>query len=260
MPKVTLISHTPEPERTVAAAARLCYSPADIDTVMEALTEERTASFVEMLGEIGHESPIEHASFTFGIEGVSRTFLAQITRHRLASYSVQSQRYVRERDFAYVTPPAVAADPAAHAAFEAAMRAAGAYYEEITSILKETYLRENRAAGQPEKEAARAAEKKAIEDARFVLPGACDTKMLVTMNARSLQNFFRHRCCNRAQWEIRAVADEMLRLVRQVAPHLFKQAGPPCVAGPCPEGKMSCGRQAEMRARYRAPEGERADG
>ena len=103
------------------------------------------------------------------------------------------------------------------------------------------------AEGMDEKAAARAAEKKAIEDARFVLPNACETKIVVTMNARSLLNFFRHRCCNRAQWEIRDVADEMLRLVSAVAPNIFKKAGASCVRGACPEGKMTCGKAAEMR-------------
>ena len=97
---------------------------------------------------------------------------------------------------------------------------------------------------------AKAAEKKAIEDARYVLPNACETKMIVTMNARSLYNFFAHRCCERAQWEIRELADAMLMLVKEVAPVLFKNAGPSCVCGPCPEGKMSCGKAAEKRAKY----------
>ena len=106
------------------------------------------------------------------------------------------------------------------------------------------------AEGKDEKAADRAAEKKAIEDARFVLPNACDTKMVVTMNARSLHNFFRHRCCNRAQWEIQDVANQMLALVKEVAPNLFKNAGPACLTGPCPEGKMTCGQIREMRERY----------
>ena len=98
MAKVTLLTYTTEPERTVASAAKLCYSASDIATIKDGLTDEKTASFVEMLAEIGHESPIEHAYFTFGIEGVSRSLLAQITRHRIASFSVQSQRYVKETD------------------------------------------------------------------------------------------------------------------------------------------------------------------
>ncbi len=250
--KVTLIAHTPEPERTVAAAAKLCYSPADLDTVMDHLTPEKTRSFLTMLGEIGHESPMEHASFTFGIEGVSRSLLAQITRHRIASYSVQSQRYVRENHFDYVLPPQIEAEPEARAEFIAAMEAAQASYERIAAILTEKRRAEYLASGMEERAAARAAEKTAIEDARFVLPGACDTKMMVTMNARALHNFFRHRCCARAQWEIRECARQMLALVLPVAPTLFAHCGPPCVTGACPEGKMSCGRAAEVRAEYRA--------
>ena len=250
--KVTLIAHTPEPERTVAAAAKLCYSPADLDTVMDHLTPEKTRSFLTMLGELGHESPMEHASFTFGIEGVSRSLLAQITRHRIASYSVQSQRYVRENRFDYVLPPQIEAEPEARAEFIAAMEAAQASYERIAAILTEKRRAENLARGMEERAAARAAEKTAIEDARFVLPGACDTKMMVTMNARALHNFFRHRCCARAQWEIRECARQMLALVLPVAPTLFAHCGPPCVTGACPEGKMSCGRAAEVRAEYRA--------
>ena len=249
--KITLIAHTPDPERTVAAAAKLCYSPAGIDTVMENLTPEKTESFLQMLGEIGHESPIEHASFTFGIEGVSRSFLAQITRHRIASYSVQSQRYVKESHFEYVLPPQVAEVPEARAEFLRAMEEAQAHYERIAGLLAERRREENLQKGMEEKAAARAAEKTAIEDARFVLPNACATKMIVTMNARSLQNFFRHRCCARAQWEIREAARQMLELVLEVAPTLFCHSGPPCADGACPEGKMSCGRAREVRGEYR---------
>lgn len=250
MPTVKLISHTPDPERTVACAAKLCYSSSDIDTLMDGLTEEKVHSFVEMLSEIGHESPIEHVSFTFGIEGVSRALLAQFTRHRIASYSVKSQRYVTEGAFDFVTPPEIAADEEALTLYRESMAAAQESYDRIAAILKEKHKADFMAEGKDEKTAARLAEKKAIEDARFVLPNACETKMIVTMNARSLLNFFRHRCCNRAQWEIRDVADQMLALVRAVAPELFKKAGPPCLVGPCPEGKMSCGKAKEIRARY----------
>lgn len=249
---VTLIAHTPFPEHTVAAAAKLCYSPSNITGIREGLTDEKTASFVDMLAEIGHESPIEHASFTFGIEGVSRALLAQITRHRLASYSVQSQRYVAEKQFEYVLPPEIAAVPEAQAIFRKAMEQDQQQYEELTTILKEKHKATFLASGMDEKAASRAAEKKAIEDARFVLPNACTTKMIVTMNARSLLNFFRHRCCNRAQWEIRELAERMLSLCVEAAPHLFKNAGPSCVCGACPEGKMSCGEAAAMRKKYRA--------
>ena len=248
--EVKLLAYTPQPEKTVACAAKLCYAAADIDTVYEGLTEEKTASFLEMLGSIGHESPIEHASFTFGIQGVSRSLLAQITRHRIASYSVQSQRYVKENAFEFVLPPEIEAIPAAKEEFLRAMEEDQKHYENLTALLKEKHKRELLAQGEDEKSANRKAEKKAIEDARFVLPNACATKMICTMNARSLLNFFTHRCCNRAQWESRALAVEMLKEVKAVAPHIFEKAGPPCLRGNCPEGKMSCGKMKEVRERF----------
>ena len=125
-----------------------------------------------------------------------------------------------------------------------------AHYESLTEMLKAVHIKEFLQAGKSEKEAARLAEKKAIEDARFVLPNACATKMIATFNARSLLNFFSHRCCNRAQWEIREVAEQMLALVKEQAPHLFALAGPPCLSGPCPEGKMSCGKMVQVRQKY----------
>lgn len=250
MAKVTLISHTADAEKLIAAAAKICYSPSDIDSLMDALTPEKTSDFLNMLVEIGHESPIEHANFTFGIEGVSRSLLAQITRHRIASYSVQSQRYVKEKNFDFVTPPEIAACDEAMRIYEDAMKDAEEAYHKLTEILKDKHKARLIEQGTAEKEAASKAVKMAIEDARFVLPNACSTKMLVTMNARSLYNFFRHRCCTRAQWEIRAVADQMLALVKEVAPTLFRDMGPPCVSGPCPEGKMSCGKVKEMREKY----------
>ncbi len=249
---VQLIAHTLLPEKIVAASAKLCYSPATIDTVMEGLDEEKTASFVDMLSEIGHESPIEHASFTFGIEGVSRALLAQLTRHRMASYSVQSQRYVAAKMFEYVLPPEIAAIPEAAEEYRRAMEEDQAHYDRLTAILKEKHYADKIAAGMEEKAAARAAEKQAIEDARFVLPNACTTKIMMTMNARSLLNFFKHRCCNRAQWEIRDLAQRMYALCLEVAPHIFAHAGPPCVYGACPEGKMTCGKAAQVRAAYKS--------
>lgn len=248
--KVSLIAYTPNPEKTVAAAAKMCYAAADVDTVMEGLTEEKTASFVDMLAEIGHESPIEHASFTFAIEGVSRALLAQITRHRIASYSVQSQRYVAEKNFEYVLPPEIEAEPKAKEVFLENMKKSHEDYLKIAEILSEKYVKEYLADGLEEKQAKQKAQKRAIEDARFVLPNACDTKMVATFNARSLQNFFKHRCCNRAQWEIRELATEMLKLVKEVAPNLFKKSGPPCVYGKCPEGKMSCGKMVEVKEKF----------
>ena len=257
---VTLLSHTPEPEKLVAAAARLCYSKSGVTDLMDKLTDEKAAGFVEMLSEIGHESPIEHVTFTFGIEGVSRAFLAQITRHRIASYSVQSQRYVNKSDFAYIVPPEIEAIPEAAALYEEAMAVTGQYYDKLVALLTEKHTARLMAEGRDEKEAQKAASKQANEDARFVLPNGCDTKMVVTMNARSLYNFFRLRCCGRAQWEIRDVARQMYRLVYEVAPHLFAHAGPACLNGGCDQGKMSCGRAAQVREefeRLRGAEGER---
>ena len=250
MANVILLAHTPNPEHTVASAAKLCYSSSTITGLRENLTDEAAASFVEMLSEIGHESPIEHASFTFGIEGVSRSLLAQITRHRMASFSVKSQRYVREDTFEYITPPEIAENEEAKKIYDELMQYDQECYDRLAAVLKEKHIKTFIAEGKDEKTATRLAEKKAIEDARFVLPNSCSTQMVMTMNARSLHNFFRHRCCNRAQWEIQDIANQMLKLVLEVAPNLFKNAGPPCVSGACPEGKMTCGKVKAVREFY----------
>lgn len=252
--KVTLLQCTGEPEKIVAAAAKLCYSDSGVDHILEGLTPESTDKFINMLMNLGHESPVEHVSFTFGIEGVSRSLLAQITRHRLASYSVKSQRYVKEGMFEFITPPEIEKIPEAKEIFLRTMEQEQKAYDNLTDILFKKHFVDLTEQGIDEKQAKTKAEKLAIEDARFVLPNACETKMVVTMNARSLINFFHHRCCTRAQWEIRALADEMLRLVKEKAPVLFKNAGPSCVSGPCPEGKMTCGKAELMRKTYRSEE------
>ncbi len=251
MPKVTLLAHTPDPERTVAFAAKLCYSPSGIEDLRDGLTEEKISSFVNMLADMGHESPIEHVSFTFGIEGVSRACTHQLVRHRLASYSQKSQRYVSEGAFEYIVPPEIADNKEASELFKKTMADDQKAYDKIAEVLKKKHTETFKNEGFDEKTALRMAEKKAIEDARFVLPNACETKIVVTMNARTLVNFFHHRCCNRAQWEIKEVADLMLKEVSKVAPNLFKNAGPSCVAGACPEGKMTCGKAKEMREIYK---------
>ena len=250
MVKVTLLAHTPNPEATVAAAAKLCYSPSDIDTIRDGLTPEKTAAFVEMLSEIGHESPIEHVSFTFGVEGISRACSHQLVRHRIASYSQKSQRYVSEDSFEYVIPPEVEGIPEAKEEFIRQMQEIEIGYKRLAELLTNKHVENFKSQGLDEKQALQKAKKKAFEDARFLLPNACETKIIVTMNARSLNNFFRHRCCNRAQWEIKQVADKMLEEVLKVAPNLFKNAGPSCVFGPCPEGKMTCGRIKSVREEY----------
>lgn len=245
--KVTLISHTPMPEKTVAVAAKLCYSPCSIDETGANLDEDSTAKFIKMLARMGHESPLEHISFTFGIEGVSRALLAQITRHRIASYSVQSQRYVKKENFDYIIPTEISGLPEAKEEFLKAMEEDQNHYEKITDLLFKHHFETMINSGMPEETAKKCAEKKAIEDARYVLPNACFTNIICTFNARSLLNFFAHRCCQRAQWEIREVATEMLKLVKNVAPNVFAFAGPSCVQGPCKEGKMSCGQGEIMR-------------
>lgn len=250
--KVVIIAHTPDIEKVVASAAKLCYSPVGVEEISESMADDQANSFLEKLMTFGHYSPLEHASFTFAVEGVSRVLTHQLVRHRIASYSQQSQRYVKLDQFEYIIPPAIEANEDARALFVEAMQADQAAYDALTDILEasliETYLGE----GMTEKKAKAAAEKKAIEDARFVFPNACETKIVLTMNLRSLHNFFEHRCCERAQWEIRALATEMLKQVKGVAPTLFANSGPSCVSGPCKEGKMTCGKSVEVRALFNA--------
>lgn len=258
MAKVTLIAHTAEPEKLIATAAKLCYSNSDIETLQDGLTEEKTQSFIDMLISIGHESVLEHASFTFGIEGISRACSHQLVRHRIASYSQKSQRYVNEDRFNYIVPPEIQEVPEALKEFQRQINSLNESYSKIADILTHKHTEEFLSQGFSKKEAASKARKKANEDARFLLPNACETKIVVTMNVRSLFNFFKHRCCTRAQWEIKNVADEMLRLCCEAAPHVFKNAGPSCVtSGKCPEGKMSCGRMAEMKIFYKELKNER---
>lgn len=215
--KVTLLTYTPEPEKVVASAAKLCYSSSDIETLMSGLTSEKIETFIKKLTDLGHQSPLEHCTFTFGIEGVSRSLTHQLVRHRLASYSQKSQRYVREGQFEYIIPPTIYNNPADLAVFDGVMQ----YIQEAYD-----YFIRN---GIP------------AEDARFVLPNACETKIIVTMNIRSLLHFFEERCCERAQWEIREMADIMLDICKEVAPNIFAKAGASCVRGKCKEGKMCCG-------------------
>ncbi len=236
-PHVTLIRYTPAPEELVALAGKLCYSPSTLDDLAEGIAERDQTKYLNKLADMGHLSPVEHASFTFGIEGVSRSLLAQITRHRIASFSVQSQRYVAlggdEAGFDYVVPPAIQALGEEEAAeYRRQMEQIDAWYQDWRRKL--------------------GGGRASNEDARFVLPNAAATRIIMTMNAREAIHFFSLRCCNRAQWEIREVAWQMLALAREVAPSLMKNAGPGCLRGACPEGKMSCGRADEVRARHDA--------
>mgnify|MGYP004476807163 FL=1 len=215
---VTLLYHTPEPERAVATAARLCYAPVGGRELMESLTDEKIRKVLTTIMASGHFSTLEHASYTFAVEGVSRALTHQLVRHRLASYNQQSQRYVKfKEEPPIVRPASVDTNPEAAQAFDEAIEACWQAYDKLVQV------------GVP------------AEDARYILPNACETKIVVTMNIRELMHFFSNRCCNRAQWEIRELAWKMLELVRPTAPFIFRTAGPGCMRGACPEGKMCCG-------------------
>lgn len=229
---VELIRHTLLPEEVVSLGARLCYAGGDVGQLTEKISSTNQSEFVEKIMDMGHDSVLEHASFTFLMEGVSRVLLAQITRHRLASFSVQSQRYVSYASgFGYIVPPSIRAlGREAVEEFKQEMAQMQDWYDKWQKKLDE-------------------AGEKSNEDARFVLPGACETRIMLTMNARELRHFFSLRMCNRAQWEIRALANEMFKQCCKVAPVLFRDAGPGCIRGKCPEGAKSCGKAGEMRQR-----------
>lgn len=204
--KVELIRYTQNPEELCGEAAAICTAFGDYGKALRGAMSS------------GHESIIEHATFTFRIEGVSRALLAQITRHRLASFSVESQRYVKMDEMPVVVPPSIATNAVVLKTYNGLMDQIRMFYKAAVAM------------GIPP------------EDARYVTPQAACTKLIVTMNARELHHFFELRCCNRAQWEIRELADAMLALCREAAPELFRQAGCACMMNlPCPEGKRSCG-------------------
>jgi thymidylate synthase (FAD) len=209
--EVRLLSYTPEPDRVVALSARLCYSRINISELSEKLTNEKVRELLDRLKRSGHLSPFEHASFTFGIEGISRVTSHQLVRHRIASYSQQSQRYVKMSNADFVIPPSIKKNESALELLSNVNELAKATYNKLIEL------------GIPE------------EDARYVLPQGITTKIIVTMNARELLHFFNLRCCLRAQWEIRIMANLMLKEVKKVAPIIFEKAGPFCFSGPCPE-------------------------
>lgn len=208
---VKLLSYTPEPDRVVALSARLCYSKIGISELAEKLTDEKVKELLNRLRKSGHLSPFEHASFTFGIEGISRVTSHQLVRHRIASYSQQSQRYVNMSKTDFVIPPSIMKNESALELLSNLNNLAKSVYDKLIDL------------GIPE------------EDARYVLPQGITTKIIVTMNARELLHFFNLRCCLRAQWEIRMMANHMLEEVKKVAPIIFEKAGPFCFSGPCPE-------------------------
>lgn len=215
---VELLYHTPDPERAIATAARLCYAAVGAAELMETMPEDKVRSVLRTVTSSGHLSTLEHASYTFAIDGVSRALTHQLVRHRLASYNQQSQRYVKfTQGLEVITPGSVAENEEALKIFNDAIDHAKGAYEQLLEM------------GIP------------AEDARYLLPNAAETKIVVTMNVRELLHFFSLRCCNRAQWEIREMAHRMLELAKPTAPYIFMDAGAPCIRSGCPEGKMCCG-------------------
>lgn len=225
---VALLNFTPDPEKTICLAARLCYSDNRIPELEEKVSRISIEKFLSKILSMGHLSVLEHASFTYGIEGISRATSHQLVRHRLASYSQQSQRYVTFDKPEYVLPPSIENDAGRAKRFNSAIKRAYRLYKELVEE------------GVP------------AEDARYLLPNAAATKIIVTMNARELLHFFRLRCCERAQWEIREMATRMAVLAKEAAPIVFKDVGPACVTGPCSEGKMTCGKPREIRRKFKA--------
>lgn len=227
--KVELLKYTAQPEETVSLAAKLCYSDSNISDLNESVGVNDQQQFIEKIVGIGHHSVLEHISFTFGVEGVSRALTHQLVRHRVASFSQKSQRYVEHHEgFEYIVPDSVRQHPEQYQQYTDMMSDVADLYDRLKEM------------GVP------------AEDARYILPNACETKIIVTMNARQLLHFFKIRCCNRAQWEIQEMSQQMLEKCIEVAPVIFKHSGPGCVVGPCPEKQMSCGKAAETRKKYQA--------
>lgn len=228
--KIQMLQMTENAVELVYAACRQCYCAEFSGDIFTNNTDplEKKEAFIKKIVSSGHESPLEHVVFSFAVKGVSRALTHQLVRHRLASYSQQSQRYIKETDFDYIIPPSIAADPELKTEFEKLMRNIQISYNAMLKGFK--------AKGRTGE--------KANQDARFVLPQAAETKIVITMNARELLHFFKARCCQRAQWEIRRLAEEMLEVCRQKLPCIFSSAGAKCVELEyCPEGsKFSCGR------------------
>ena len=218
--KVRLINYTKDPEKIVAQSARLCYSALSVEDLEEKLTNESIIKLIKKIMKLGHYSVLEHATFTFAIEEISRVTSHQLVRHRLASFSQQSQRYVKidKEGFPYIVPKSIEKDEKLAKIFIDAVKELDGIYQ----LLLDHNIK--------------------AEDARYILPQAVTTKMIISANARELLHIFKLRCCNRAQWEIRELTMNMLKEVKSIAPTIFENAGPPCVLGPCPEGELSCGK------------------
>lgn len=202
-----ILRHTPEPDKLVAMAARRCYSSREAQEIDDKMTEEEQKRMLGLLRQRNHLSPFEHVSFTFSADGVSRALSHQLVRHRIASYSQESQRYVnylKLEQIPNIIPPSISKNEDTLNIYKTAMDVTLNAYKDLLKL------------GIPP------------EDARYIFPNAIETKLVFTLNARSLFNFFEQRCCIKAQWEIRYLANEMLKEVRKVAPLIFKEAGAPC--------------------------------
>lgn len=269
--KVTVLSYTPDFEQNIVRGAKLCYSSASIEELKDKVTSEEAEKFLNMILEIGHGSVLEHSSITFGIEGISRSLSHQLVRHRIGcSFSQKSQRYVSECDFDYVVPEVIKNDPIAYQLFKNAMKQSQTAYESIyynllCQMIKEyckkddivTAITDDMSLDKMLKMAKlefppiyNAFSKIAAENARAVLPNACETKIQVTMNVRALFHFFEERLCNRAQNEIREMAYGMWLECMKIAPTIFKYAVPACVKRNCKEGKMTCGKATEIKTKF----------
>lgn len=244
--RVTLLSPTSNPIAIIGTAAKLCYSDKDPEDIYDHISSIQSKMMIDKLEESGHLSPLEHVQFTFAVSGVSRVLLAQLTRHRIASFSVRSQRYVNESAFDYIIPQSIKDSEKALEIYEHEMSYLTVVYDQLVDAIVESEMQKRKLDGSAIDTITKL-KKKAQEDARYVLPNACETKLIVSMNVRELHHFFGLRCCNRAQAEIREMACEMFKLCYRISPALFEHAGPSCVAtGRCSEGKMSCGNSQQQ--------------
>jgi thymidylate synthase (FAD) len=220
--KVEVISYTKNPEQVVVAAIRQCYSSAGASDLKKTTKTGKAKKLIKKVVASGHTSTIEHASFTFAIKGVSRACTHELVRHRIASYSQQSQRYVNlgKKGVSYIVPPELKKKKN-----EKLLKR----FKEAVNFLEKEYQDFINLGIKP-------------EDARSLLPNACEAKIVVTMNARCLKNFFKLRMCQRSQWEIRNLASKMATEVKKIAPAIFANVGPTCMTEKiCWEGEMSCG-------------------
>jgi thymidylate synthase (FAD) len=226
--KVIIVDPPKNIENKIAVAAKMCYSASTIDGLMEKISKQDQEKFIRKIISIGHHSVLEHVELNFAVEGVSRVLTHQLVRHRIASYSQQSQRYVKlDETFDYIEPMSIGLDDVLTEK-----------YNDFMTAIHDLYL-EFLDAGIP------------AEDARYILPNATETKIFVTMNLRTLLHFFNVRCCNRAQWEIRAMAIEMLKQCKKLSPIIFESSGPSCVSGNCGEGEMTCGDMGSVRNKFK---------